>query len=57
MVPVLGGEVEEGEQRFAVLAKAGDRIVVLGIAFVSEHNAAMISLSLERLAEATITNF
>src|ERR1700751_640829 len=37
MVPVLGGEVEEGEQRFAVLGKTGDRLVVLGVVFVSEH--------------------
>ena len=31
MVPVLGGEVEEGEQRFPVLGQTGDRLVVLGI--------------------------
>src|ERR1700730_2672831 len=37
MVPVLGGEVEESEQRFPVLGQTGDRLVVLGIVFVSEH--------------------
>src|ERR1700722_17523649 len=37
MVPVLGGEVEEGEQRFPVLGQTGDRLVVLGVIFVSEH--------------------
>src|SRR3974390_1530126 len=37
MVPVLGGEVEEGEQRFPVLSQTGDRLVVLGVVFVSEH--------------------
>src|SRR3984957_20112721 len=37
MVPVLGGEVEEGEQRFPVLGQTGDRLVVLGIVFISEH--------------------
>src|ERR1700735_2703678 len=37
MVPVLGGEVEEGEQRFPVLGQPGDRLVVLGIVFISEH--------------------
>ena len=26
MVPVLGGEVEEGEQGFPVLGQAGDRL-------------------------------
>src|SRR5271170_2364151 len=29
MVPVLGGEVEEGEQRFPILDQAGDRLLVL----------------------------
>src|SRR5260221_69699 len=37
MVPVLGGEVEEGEQRFPILRQAGDRLVVLGAVFVGEH--------------------
>ena len=37
MVPVLGWEVEEGEQRFAILRQAGDRLVVLGAVFVGEH--------------------
>jgi hypothetical protein len=29
--------VEEGEQRFAILRQAGDRLVVLGAVFVGEH--------------------
>ena len=37
MVPVLGGEVEESEQRFPVLGQTGDRLVVLGGVFVGEH--------------------
>src|SRR4051812_50160248 len=37
MVPVLGGEIEEGEQRFPILGQAGDRLVVLGAVFVGEH--------------------
>src|SRR5713101_4331955 len=37
MVPVLGGEVEESKQRFPVLGQTGDRFVVLGVVFVSEH--------------------
>src|SRR5437764_11531973 len=37
MVPVLGGEVKKGEQRFTVLGQTGDRLVMLGIVFVSEH--------------------
>ena len=37
MVPVLGGEVEESEQRFPVLGQTGDRLVVLGVVFVGEH--------------------
>src|SRR3954462_6012927 len=37
MVPVLGWEVEEGEQRFAILRQASDRLVVLGAVFVGEH--------------------
>src|SRR3954463_14547232 len=37
MVPVLGWEVEEGEQRFPILRQAGDRLVVLGAVFVGEH--------------------
>jgi hypothetical protein len=40
MVPVLGGEVEEGEQRFPILRQAGDRLVVLGAVFVGEHSIA-----------------
>src|SRR5271169_6426221 len=37
MIPVLGGEVEEGEQRFPILGQAGDRLLVLGAVFVGEH--------------------
>ena len=37
MIPVLGGEVEKGEQRFPILGQAGDRLVVLGVVFVGEH--------------------
>src|SRR5215831_17568912 len=37
MVPVLGGEVEEGEQRFPIFGQAGDCLVVLGAVFVGEH--------------------
>src|SRR5204863_6222228 len=37
MIPVLGGEVEEGEQRFPILGKAGDRLLVLGTVFIGEH--------------------
>src|SRR4051794_20162802 len=37
MVPVLGWEVEEGEQRFAILRQASDRLVVLGAVFVGKH--------------------
>src|SRR6266851_6392001 len=37
MVPVLGREVEEGEQSFPVLRQAGDRLVVLGAVLVGEH--------------------
>src|SRR6201993_1773929 len=37
MVPVLGGEVEEGEQHFPVFGQTGDRLVMLCIVFYSEH--------------------
>ena len=37
MVPVLGGEVKKGEQRFPVLGQTSDRLVVLGIVFVGEQ--------------------
>src|SRR5436190_20824036 len=37
MIPVLGREVEEGEQSFPVLRQAGDRLVVLSTVFVGEH--------------------
>src|SRR5262249_8707644 len=37
MIPVFGGEVEEGEQRFPILGQAGDRLLVLGAVFVGEH--------------------
>src|SRR5256714_14356992 len=37
MVPVLGREVEEGEQSFSVLSQAGDRLVVPGAVLVGEH--------------------
>src|SRR5262245_10027508 len=37
MIPVLGGEVEEGEQRFQVLREAGNGLIILGVVFVSEH--------------------
>src|SRR5437899_11153830 len=37
MVPVLGREVEEGEQSFSILGQAGDRLVVLGAVLVGEH--------------------
>jgi hypothetical protein len=30
MVPVLSGEVKEGEQSFPVLGQAGDRLLALG---------------------------
>ena len=36
MVPMLGREVEEGEQRFAVLRQAFDRLVVLRVVFLGE---------------------
>jgi hypothetical protein len=36
MVPVLSGEVEEGEQRFPILCQAGDRLV-LGAVFIVEY--------------------
>jgi hypothetical protein len=35
--PVLGGEVEEGEQRFPILVRQSDRLVVPGAVFVGEH--------------------
>ena len=34
---MLGGEVEEGEQRFPILGQAGDRLLVLRPVFVGEH--------------------
>jgi hypothetical protein len=37
MVPVLGREVEEGEQSAPVLGQAGDRLLVLGTVFLGEH--------------------
>src|SRR6516165_3361434 len=37
MVPVLGREVEEGEQSFTVLRQAGDCLVVAGAVLVGEH--------------------
>src|SRR5260370_22461338 len=37
MVPVLGREVEEGEQSFPVLRQAGDRLVVPGAVLVGKH--------------------
>src|SRR5262252_3329857 len=37
MVPVLSGEVKEGEQSIPILGQAGDRLVVLGAVFVGEH--------------------
>src|SRR3981081_4945711 len=37
MAPVLGREVEEGEQSFPVLRQTGDRLVVLGAVLVGEH--------------------
>src|SRR5271166_5108496 len=37
MIPVLGREVEEGKQSFAVLCQAGDRLLVFGAVFVGEH--------------------
>src|SRR5712672_3711994 len=37
MVPVLGREVEEGEQSFPILGQAGDRLVVFGAVLVGEH--------------------
>src|ERR1700759_3924629 len=37
MIPVLGREVEEGEQSFPVLGQAGDRLLVLGTVFLGEH--------------------
>src|SRR5918998_3281284 len=36
MVPVLGWEVVEGEQRVAVLEQAGDRLLVLGRVLLGE---------------------
>jgi hypothetical protein len=39
MVPVLGGEVEEGEQRFPIFGQAGDRLAVLGTVFVGKHTS------------------
>ena len=38
MVPVLGGEVKKGEQRF--LGQTNDRLVVLGIVFVGDRSIA-----------------
>ena len=40
VVPVLGGKVEEGEQRLAILGQAGDRLVVLGAVLVGEPSIA-----------------
>src|SRR3981189_119522 len=40
MVPVLGGEVEEGEQSFPILRQAGDRLVVVGAVFVGDTSIA-----------------
>src|SRR4249920_2118562 len=37
MVPVLGREVEEGEQSFSIFRQAGNRLIVLGAVFVDEH--------------------
>ena len=37
-VPVLGGEVKKGEQRF--LGQTNDRLVVLGIVFVGDRSIA-----------------
>src|SRR5450755_4964597 len=37
MVPVLGGEVEKGEQSISIFGQAGDRLVVFGAVFVGEH--------------------
>src|SRR3979411_21512 len=37
MVPMLGGEVEEGKQSVPVLRQAVDRLVVLAAVFVGEH--------------------
>src|SRR5579863_8817069 len=37
MVPVLGREVEEGEQSFPILRQANNRLVVLGAVFFGEH--------------------
>src|ERR1700752_5420188 len=37
MVPVLSGEVKEGEQSIPILDQAGDRLVVLGAVFVGEQ--------------------
>src|ERR1700722_2588025 len=37
MVPVLGREVEEGEQSVPVLDQAGGRLLVLGAVFIGEH--------------------
>src|ERR1700754_4595598 len=37
MVPVLGREVEEGEQSVPILGQAGDRFLVLGTVFLGEH--------------------
>src|SRR3954452_4660405 len=37
MVPVLGWEVEKGEQSIPVLRQAGDRLVVPGTVLVGEH--------------------
>lgn len=36
VVPVVGREVEEGQQRLAVLHQAGHRLVVLGAGFLGE---------------------
>ena len=40
MVPMLGGEVEEREQRLAILGETADRLVVLGTVFVGETSIA-----------------
>ena len=34
---MLGGEVEEGEQRLPILRQAADCLIVLGAVFVGEH--------------------
>jgi hypothetical protein len=43
MVPVLGWEVEEGEQSFPVLGQAGDRLLATGKPYLSYCREAVLT--------------